>query len=35
MSARAARVKLEQLTVAKRDDTVRRKALRLVGGSLT
>jgi len=35
MSARAARAKLEQLTVAKRDDTVRRKALRLVGGSLT
>jgi diguanylate cyclase (GGDEF)-like protein/PAS domain S-box-containing protein len=35
MNARAARAKLEQLTIAKRDETVRRKALRLVGGSLT
>ena len=35
MTARAARAKLEQLTVARRDDTLRRKALRLVGGSLT
>jgi diguanylate cyclase (GGDEF)-like protein/PAS domain S-box-containing protein len=35
MTARAARSKLEQLGIAKRDDTVRRKALRLVSGSLT
>jgi diguanylate cyclase (GGDEF)-like protein/PAS domain S-box-containing protein len=35
MAARAARAKLEQLAVQTRNDTVRRKALRLVTGKLT